>query len=189
MSRLLKNGSTGADVEVLQRALAAIHFLPGAFDKIFGDRTEFAVKRLQIGYGISRDGEVGPITRNRLDRGGRLSAHFHIIEDRLYSHGNKDLFIEHELIHALEALRERLGGRPITVISCYRDPEYNSRPDVDGAPKSQHLVGRAADIVIPGVPPGLVARSAAVVGFTGIGIYSSSTHVDIRPVAAARWRG
>lgn len=50
--------------------------------------------------------------------------------------------------NVLDPLRESLG-RPITVSSGYRSPLVNRA--VGGASSSQHVLGQAADIVVPGM--------------------------------------
>jgi uncharacterized protein YcbK (DUF882 family) len=85
----------------------------------------------------------------------------------------------------LELLRAEIG-RPITVISQYRCVARNKK--IGGAPKSRHISGRAADIVVEGMSPEEVAKAADKL-FRGIGIYSSFTHLDIRKsVFKARWK-
>ena len=50
------------------------------------------------------------------------------------------------LLVRLEALRA-MWGRPIIVTSGYRCPEHNAW--VKGAPESLHMMGQAADVVVP----------------------------------------
>lgn len=50
--------------------------------------------------------------------------------------------------HVLDPLREALG-RPIAVSSGYRSPLVNRA--VGGASSSQHVLGQAADITVPGM--------------------------------------
>jgi len=95
------------------------------------------------------------------------------------------------LVAALEELREKCGGQPITVLSGTRCPEWNRT--VGGASKSQHLSGRAADIVVQGLHPVEVAAKAEqVTAFShgGIGVYPNRgfVHVDVR-MGVARWDG
>lgn len=52
----------------------------------------------------------------------------------------------------LEDLRAHFG-KPIHIVSGYRSKQYNK-----GAPKSQHIKGRAADIRIKGVSPAAIFR-------------------------------
>lgn len=49
----------------------------------------------------------------------------------------------------LQPLRDSIG-KPVVISSGYRSPEVNRA--VGGAVASDHLVGRAADLIVPGVP-------------------------------------
>lgn len=109
------------------------------------------------------------------------SAHFKPDEFRCPHCG--EVKLERSLCDHLEALRS-LIRRPLPIVSGYRCPTHNAR--VGGAPRSQHLLGRAADI-----PPGLVSeRQARQVGFTGIGINAARwvVHVDVRAGPLTTWR-
>ncbi|HEY2141570.1 MAG TPA: peptidoglycan-binding protein [Solirubrobacteraceae bacterium] len=66
-SIVLKSGSTGRQVELLQRALGV------SVDGAYGPETEAAVEKLQAGKGLAVDGIVGPATGVAL-RGGSESA-------------------------------------------------------------------------------------------------------------------
>ena len=94
-----------------------------------------------------------------------------------------------ELAEQLEVLRAHFGA-PITINSAYRSPVHNRK--VGGATTSQHLSGRASDIVMEGVPPNEVADAIEFlieVGLMkegGLGRYDTFTHYDIRGVKA-RW--
>lgn len=99
------------------------------------------------------------------------------------------------LAAAFEALRAACGDKPIRVNSAYRSPERNAA--VGGAPRSQHLEGRALDLQ---PPDGLtldqfeaIARSlVATTPIRGIGRYPSnnSLHIDVRPsTRLVRWHG
>lgn len=84
----------------------------------------------------------------------------------------------------LELIREKLGGLPIHIVSGYRSPEYNLI--IGGAKKSQHLEGRAADIVVKDMDAKIVHDSilqmynAKVITIGGLGRYNTFTHVDTR---------
>ena len=100
----------------------------------------------------------------------------------------KDVYENLKLLcNALEELRMALG-KPITVISGYRCPARNKV--VGGAPKSQHVLGKAADIMVKDMTPEQVAKAAdKIKAFRGIGTYSTFTHVDIRKsLWKAQWR-
>jgi hypothetical protein len=62
----LKPGDTGAQVKVLQRALASLGFSAGTVDGDYGPGTEDAVKQFQRSVGITDDGIVGPATLRAL---------------------------------------------------------------------------------------------------------------------------
>lgn len=94
-----------------------------------------------------------------------------------------------ELATNLEVLRAHFNA-PITVNSAYRSPEYNA--SIGGAKKSQHTLGKAADVVVKGVSPNEVADAIEFlidVGLMkegGLGYYDTFTHYDIRGTKA-RW--
>ena len=112
----------------------------------------------------------------------QLSKNFKLSELACNDGSGKVLYVP-ALIDKLQKLRDKLG-KPITIVSAYRTPEYNKK--VGGAPKSQHMEGTAADIKVSGVTPLAVAKAAESVGFTGIGVYTHSgnnfTHCDVRPL-------
>lgn len=66
---VLKLGSKGDEVKLLQTQLHQLGFLPtSGIDDKFGPRTEAAVKAFQKANGLRPDGEVGPLTRNKLNQ-------------------------------------------------------------------------------------------------------------------------
>lgn len=113
-----------------------------------------------------------------------VSKNFHLNEFQCKD-GSHQVRLHPDLLTKLQQLRDRIN-RPIVITSGYRNPEHNRR--VGGAPNSQHLLGTAADIRINGMNPIQLQPHAEVIGFTGIGLYGSFLHVDIRP-HPARWRG
>jgi hypothetical protein len=62
----LKPGDTGAQVKVLQRALASLGFSTGTIDGQYGPATQAAVKRFQRSARLTTDGIVGPATLRAL---------------------------------------------------------------------------------------------------------------------------
>jgi len=94
-----------------------------------------------------------------------------------------------ELATNLQALRDEIG-LPITILSSYRSPEYNQK--VGGVKNSMHMQGKAADIVIAGLPlPTLhnVIEKLIKIGVMkqgGLGLYKSFIHYDVRGTRA-RW--
>lgn len=57
----------------------------------------------------------------------------------------------------LEKVKVVLGNKPVMINSAYRGPEVNAH--VGGQKNSQHLIGCAADIRIPGMSPDEVCRA------------------------------
>jgi zinc D-Ala-D-Ala carboxypeptidase len=104
---------------------------------------------------------------------GDLSPHFSRAE--FDCHDGQRAHPDPELVRRLELLRAR-KGTPLRIVSGYRDPAYNRA--VGGAPNSQHLWNRAADI-----PAGYATvADAQAAGFTGIGHCAGwVVHVDVRP--------
>ena len=62
----LSKGSSGPDVEKVQKALTGLGFDPGGVDGVFGSKTEAAVKAFQKKSGVQVDGIVGPETRKAI---------------------------------------------------------------------------------------------------------------------------
>ena len=88
------------------------------------------------------------------------------------------------LIEAFEALRHKLGDKPLVILSAYRHPQYNKK--IGGALKSQHTEGRALDVK---TPKGMKSRELFDVlvdlsnktPIRGIGLYKWGCHMDVRP--------
>lgn len=89
----------------------------------------------------------------------------------------------------LEVLRAHFNT-PVNINSAYRSPVYNR--SVGGAVNSQHLSGKAADVVMDGIPPSEVSDAieflidCGLMQEGGLGRYDTFTHYDIRGTKA-RW--
>lgn len=85
----------------------------------------------------------------------------------------------------LEALRVAFN-EPINVSSAFRCNNYNMK--VGGKSDSQHLIGKAVDILIvsPGKRFQLVSLAIAF-GFRGIGVDGAFVHVDTRAGEPVLW--
>ena len=89
----------------------------------------------------------------------------------------------------LQFLRDYLG-RSIVVNSAYRSPEHNVA--IGGVKNSQHVLGKASDIVVNGLSTievynaieELINKGDMLQG--GLGLYNSFVHYDIRGTKA-RW--
>ncbi|CAB4165987.1 Peptidase M15A, C-terminal [uncultured Caudovirales phage] len=66
------------------------------------------------------------------------------------------------LAEFLELVKSRLGGRPIMVNSAYRSKAVNDA--VGSKDSSQHRLGCAADIRVPGMTPNEVVRAVMASG-------------------------
>ena len=89
------------------------------------------------------------------------------------------------LLTVLERIRGHFG-HPVRINCGCRCPAHNRA--VGGAPNSQHLVGKAADVVVDGISPDQVADyvDARWPDLGGLGRYRTFTHVDVRG-HRARW--
>lgn len=99
--------------------------------------------------------------------------------------------VDSELLRILEVIRSHFD-RPITINSACRCLGHNravggAMPDSGGFGGSQHLYGRAADIVVDGIDPKLVYELADQMLVGGLGAYDTFTHIDTRTNQQARW--
>ena len=111
--------------------------------------------------------------------------------------GTDPLFVDSELVQVLQAIRDHFGA-PVVITSGYRTAEHNAA--VGGSKSSQHLLGRAADFYVEGVPVATVAAYAETLlsGRGGIGRYPKDAkhpkrmtgwvHIDTR-TNKSRWKG
>lgn len=97
-------------------------------------------------------------------------------------------FTEKRLIDALQELRDLVNCK-IRILSGYRCIRNNS--EAGGGKNSQHLYGKAADIVIEGLTVAQMYEAAIQIEAIyngGIGVYPDNgfIHVDVRD-GKARW--
>lgn len=119
----------------------------------------------------------------RRDAAVKISPHFTVREFANTS-GNV-VFVDTELVDLLEDIRKACG-KAVIVNSGFRSEAHNKK--VSGAPYSQHLYGRAADIRVPGVPVENLHQICLKLlrGQGGCGKYSTFVHVDVRETPS-RW--
>lgn len=112
----------------------------------------------------------------------QLSTHFKSEEFACKCCGLSD--VSEELVDLLEDIRAATG--PIYVTSGYRCPKHNT--ECGGKPRSQHMLGNAADIHSKTLSP---KELAAIIDRKfkppGMGVYATFVHVDVRPGPHARW--
>ena len=90
------------------------------------------------------------------------------------------------LAEFLERVREVLGGKPVMVNSAYRSKAVNDA--VGSKDTSQHRVGCAADIRVPGMTPDAVVKAVMASGLAYdqlIREFDSWTHISIPNLATA----
>ena len=130
------------------------------------------------------------------DGAKQLAPGFKVREFRCRD-GSDVVMIDESLVMLLQCIREHFG-KPITITSGYRTAAHNAA--VGGAKSSQHLLGRAADFYVEGVPVATVAAYAETLlpGRGGIGRYPKDAkhpkrmtgwvHIDTR-TNKSRWKG
>ena len=92
--------------------------------------------------------------------------------------------VDPRLVEVLEKMRQSLGV-PLVLSCAYRCPNHNY--EVGGVSNSQHVYGKAADVLKPeGVSLQRLYNAAELAGADGIGMYAWGVHVDVRGYAA-RW--
>lgn len=115
---------------------------------------------------------------------GDLSQHFSRSEFKCLCGCGTDT-VDVELIHVLEDLRHHFDV-PVGILSGHRCEKHNR--NVGGKPRSQHLLGRAADITTTDFTPAALYRyldEHYPMKF-GIGKYDDFVHIDTRK-SRARW--
>ena len=84
------------------------------------------------------------------------------------------------LAEFLEQIKEVLGGKPIMVNSAFRSKAVND--SVGSKDTSQHRIGCAADLRVPGMTPDAVVRAVIAAGLPYDQIireFDSWTHISV----------
>ncbi|MGH3736950.1 MAG: D-Ala-D-Ala carboxypeptidase family metallohydrolase [Micromonosporaceae bacterium] len=157
--RVLKRGMSGSDVTQLQKRIAGwVSYGENlGLDGQFGPATEAALKRFQSGYGLGVDGIAGSQTYSKLyalQDDDCTPIHFSHYEMNRncgahnYNGGAVSAATAKEnalrVMWQLEAMRRKLGDRPMVVTSGFRSYSCNSASG--GSSGSLHLYGKAADL-------------------------------------------
>lgn len=124
----------------------------------------------------------------------QLSPNFKVRE--FACKGSDVVLLDDELVVLLQCIREHFG-KPVYITSGYRTAAHNAA--VGGSKSSQHLLGRAADFHVEGVPVAAVAAYAETLlpSRGGIGRYPKDAahpkrstgwvHIDTR-AGKSRWK-
>lgn len=130
----------------------------------------------------------------KADGAKQLSPAFRVREFRCRD-GTDTILIDEGLVVLLQCIREHFG-KPVHITSGYRTAAHNAA--VGGSKSSQHLLGRAADFHVEGVPVAAVAAYAETLlpSRGGIGRYPKDAahpkrstgwvHIDTR-AGKSRW--
>ena len=205
--KLLHEGMTGREVKALQVRIAGWYQDAEQnlfeIDGVFDADTKLALERFQEHYGLNVDGIAGPKTFEALDAledEDHTTIHFDFSEfwqnsssscsakaNRYAGTFQGGMVSEKEvkknvrrLMWRLEALRAKLGDKPIAINSGFRSVPYNSC--INGATYSQHMYGTAADLRVVDVSNRTGRDAAKESQVHGIGCYStlSHNHLDLR---------
>lgn len=150
--------------------------LPGADDAFWAAPRHLDIIRPQTGEHFS-----GIYWRDHgVDRTGYVAVCV-LMRDVV---ANKLAYIDPRLLDLLCAIQawvrfHGFGQQPMEIHSGYRT-EHTNRHLEGAARRSQHLLGRAADITLPGLPVAYVGRLAAHYAAGGVGFYPTRDfiHVD-----------
>jgi zinc D-Ala-D-Ala carboxypeptidase len=197
-NRTLRSGMSGADVTQLQIRVAG-WVASGevlAIDGAYGAKTAAAVTRFQRGYGLAADGVAGPQTFSKLyalQDNDCTPIHFSYAEvTQSATCGSQASMtggsvgaatVRENLKRAMwkaEALRRKMGDRPLRVTSGFRSSACNQRVSSSG-PNGPHTYGYALDFV-PGSGQTFcgifnAAKSAGFAGILGPGYPGHNDHI------------
>jgi hypothetical protein len=126
-----------------------------------------------------------------------LSPHFTLDELTVTDHREFDNSPTQEeisnlqrLAQLLEQVKEAIGGKPVMVNSAFRSKRVNDA--VGSSDRSQHRLGCAADLRVPGMTPDQVVRAVIAAGLPFDQIireFDRWTHISIPNTEAAAPRG
>lgn len=98
-----------------------------------------------------------------------------------------------KLLDLLVHVRDRLdvsSHKPLRLVSAYRSPKTNGRMHARShgvASKSQHMLGKATDIAIPGVQLNRLRDAALSLRAGGVGYYPHDGFVHVDTGALRHW--
>jgi uncharacterized protein YcbK (DUF882 family) len=102
-------------------------------------------------------------------------------------------FIDPGLFDALHAIGGKLEtSQPFQIISGYRSPRTNAMLHARSsgvAEHSQHTIGKAIDVRVPGVELSNLRNAALSLGAGGVGFYPISNFVHVDTGRVRQWSG
>ena len=173
----------------LRRTFAVLAVLAAAFCFFGGEEARAENRTLKLYY--IHTGEKAEITfkRNgRYDKKALEQLNWFLRDWRRKEPTNMDP----RLFDLVWSVYQQVGATDyINVVSAYRSPETNAmlRENTAGvAKKSQHMLGKAMDFYIPGVPLAKLRATAMKMQIGGVGYYPKSgspfVHLDVGSVRA-----
>ena len=115
----------------------------------------------------------------------KISPHFGVWEFKCKDN-TRVIVLDKALVELLEIIRLHYN-KPLHINSGYRTVQYNASLK-NSSPKSQHILGKAADIWLNDVSPKQLYSwlDSSYPNSLGIGIYDTFVHVDVRE-GKSRW--
>mgnify|MGYP005921579347 FL=1 len=115
----------------------------------------------------------------------KISAHFGVWEFKCKDN-SRVIVLDKALVELLEIIRLHYN-KPLHINSGYRTVQYNATLK-NSSPKSQHILGKAADIWLDDISPKQLYSwlDSSYPNSLGIGIYNTFVHVDVRE-GKSRW--
>ena len=115
----------------------------------------------------------------------KISPHFGVWEFKCKDN-SRVIVLDKALVELLEIIRLHYN-KPLHINSGYRTVQYNALLK-NSSPKSQHILGKAADIWLNDISPKQLYSwlDSSYPNSLGIGIYDTFVHVDVRE-GKSRW--
>lgn len=115
----------------------------------------------------------------------KISPHFGVWEFKCKDN-SRVIVLDKALVDLLELIRIHYN-KPLHINSGYRTVQYNSQLK-NSSPKSQHILGKAADIWLNDISPKSLYSwlNFSYPNSLGLGIYDTFVHVDVRE-GKSRW--
>ena len=121
---------------------------------------------------------------------GALAEAMRVLRD--WRNGEEHV-MDPRLFDTLHEISTRLDvDRPFQVISGYRSPSTNAMLHARSsgvAERSQHVLGKACDVRLPGVDLRNLRKAALDVGAGGVGYYPISNFVHVDVARVRQWTG
>ncbi len=162
----------------VEAALVAYNGGPGRADRwLAAGRNDAVIPKESADYYKKVLGRVEGAAPGPRDTGADLPV---ITVDQAGRSGSPDVGrVQPVVLDRFKQLQNSFGAS-IPIVSGFRDPERNAR--AGGASQSRHMHGDALDLDVSKLSTDERARliqQASAAGFTGIGVYNNSIHIDL----------